>query len=819
MKSPPKPESLGVVGRSARDLRWGVPVLILWLALGLRLLRLGEANLWWDEALAVWATRKSLLGVTLWTAGDVHPPLYFWLLWFWVRLVGEGPFALRTFSALLGVLAVAVVYNLGYWIGRPTGRAPLIGGLAAALTALARFHVWWSQELRMYVLAGLLGMLSLSLCLRWLRAEEQRADGVAGRSPIWLLLLCGLSAIGALYTIFLSAAFVLVENLLVLAVLLRSRAPLRCGILFLKWIAVQLLILLVLAGWLALSWGRMRTWSVSAPMSPSLFMRLYATLLTTGVSVDIGRYTWAGILPLAILALGLACWAWPRQGADGRARRETTGEALSVWALLLTTLLSAALIYLASIPRGLFYTPRIEARYFVPFAPAFWLLLAWSVARIGTRWRIGGRLCGAALVLLWALFLPGHYSDRFPRDELQTLVRTILSQARPGDAVLLDSGGRYPIFSYYYEGAGGPARLSQEMQRPPMLTVSRREEKISPEEVDQALTEIAKAHRRIWLAEVDVQLTDPERLVACWLEARYPKVLAQGYGANTLSLFDPDGQPPHLAPDYKPQHPLDVPAGMGGRLRGWELPLTTIGPQRTAYISLLWEQLPQEAVTLALRNARGQVLLARTLEPQGAGALQRQRFDFPVYAATPSGRYDIVLQPAPATGEVLGSLRIIGTEPPPRSRIVVPVGVRLGEGILLEGYRLRREGHWGLSGARPGERLVLDLHWRAERRPDRDYTVFAHLLGTAHNPRTQGPVWGQHDSQPLEGGWPTTQWLVGETVVDRHLIPIEEGAPAGVYRLEVGMYTWEDGKRLAITALDGQPVGDHVLLETPVEIE
>ena len=570
---------------------------------------------------------------------------------------------------------------------------------------------------------------------------------------------------------------------------------------------------------------------LAKPMTrPQLVVGKYLGLVLT-LAINLSAMTAALYAVLALDAAMTPDWiqrTWEAPALDAAMLKAVLliGGQLAIVtaiALLFSTfsspLLSAALIYLASIPRGLFYTPRIEARYFVPFAPAFWLLLAWSVARIGTRWRIGGRLCGAALVLLWALFLPGHYSDRFPRDELQTLVRTILSQARPGDAVLLDSGGRYPIFSYYYEGAGGPARLSQEMQRPPMLTVSRREEKISPEEVDQALTEIAKAHRRIWLAEVDVQLTDPERLVACWLEARYPKVLAQGYGANTLSLFDPDGQPPHLAPDYKPQHPLDVPAGMGGRLRGWELPLTTIGPQRTAYISLLWEQLPQEAVTLALRNARGQVLLARTLEPQGAGALQRQRFDFPVYAATPSGRYDIVLQPAPATGEVLGSLRIIGTEPPPRSRIVVPVGVRLGEGILLEGYRLRREGHWGLSGARPGERLVLDLHWRAERRPDRDYTVFAHLLGTAHNPRTQGPVWGQHDSQPLEGGWPTTQWLVGETVVDRHLIPIEEGAPAGVYRLEVGMYTWEDGKRLAITALDGQPVGDHVLLETPVEIE
>jgi len=75
---------------------WLTPTLILILALGLRLYRLADANLWWDEALAIWAVRKGLAGVTLWTAGDVHPPLYFWSLWGWVQLFGESTFAMRS---------------------------------------------------------------------------------------------------------------------------------------------------------------------------------------------------------------------------------------------------------------------------------------------------------------------------------------------------------------------------------------------------------------------------------------------------------------------------------------------------------------------------------------------------------------------------------------------------------------------------------------------------------------------------------------------------------------------------------------------------
>jgi len=60
--------------------RYALPCVVL-LALALRLYRLGAANLWWDEALAVWAVRQGLTGVTLWTASDVNPPLFLWALW------------------------------------------------------------------------------------------------------------------------------------------------------------------------------------------------------------------------------------------------------------------------------------------------------------------------------------------------------------------------------------------------------------------------------------------------------------------------------------------------------------------------------------------------------------------------------------------------------------------------------------------------------------------------------------------------------------------------------------------------------------------
>jgi len=54
---------------------------LLVIAYALRVYRLGDQNVWWDEGLAVWAVRQPLAAATAWTASDVHPPLFFWMLW------------------------------------------------------------------------------------------------------------------------------------------------------------------------------------------------------------------------------------------------------------------------------------------------------------------------------------------------------------------------------------------------------------------------------------------------------------------------------------------------------------------------------------------------------------------------------------------------------------------------------------------------------------------------------------------------------------------------------------------------------------------
>ena len=46
----------------------------------------------------------------------------------------------------------------------------------------------------------------------------------------------------------------------------------------------------------------------------------------------------------------------------------------------------------------------------------------------------------------------------------------------------------------------------------------------------------------------------------------------------------------------------------------------------------------------------------------------------------------------------------------------------------------------------------------------------------------------QHDGDPGGGYTPTTRWMQGELVPDRHRLALPEGLPPGSYALRAGMY-------------------------------
>ena len=86
----------------------------------------------------------------------------------------------------------------------------------------------------------------------------------------------------------------------------------------------------------------------------------------------------------------------------------------------------------------------------------------------------------------------------------------------------------------------------------------------------------------------------------------------------------------------------------------------------------------------------------------------------------------------------------------------------------------------------------VTLHWLALREMGQNYRAFVHLLGP------DGAVIAQHDGDPVGGYTPTTRWRPGEIIVDRHIISLPEGLPAGEYSLRGGLYQVEPLRNLTV---------------------
>ena len=770
---------------------------IVWLAFALRVFRLGDANVWWDEGLAMWAVRKSFWETTRWTACDVHPPLYFWTLWPWTRLVGYSEFAARFITVMVGLLTVALLVPLGKRLG-----GWQLGLLAAGLLAVARFHVWWSQEMRMYALAALLHVAALLALTRWWETRSRRA---------WLAYV--LTTTAGLYTIYLSAVMLVVHNLWVggqwvvgwwrnrQSPIVNRQSPIvnRQSSIFnplFPWIAAQLVILALFIPWFAFAAGCMSSWSVAEPVNYPFVLQLQATLLTLGISTNLDA-----VLPL-VVALTLLLGA----GVVVLARRRETRPYVAL--LLLVLALPSLVIFALALPRGLFYNPRIEARYFLPFAPPVYLLFAWGLLALARWRRLVGVLALGGVLTAFAWSLPQQYADRYLRDDLQGMVQALRAYARPTDRVVLVSGDRYPIFLYYYD------RLMPD-DRPAVEQVPRGAAKLAPDNVDRELSRVTRNQDRVWLAWVNGPLQDPQELAPAWLQQRYKTSLSYGFAHNSLTLFTPDGAPPPL--EQGPTSPLgEFYSSDQPLVQGYDLPTREYGPGDTLRLGLYWwgpawqgviRLVPQASTSdgVPTRVSRPIVLPAG----RGRAGPSRVQVELPIIPWLAPGSYQFEL----VAGEgrtSFGRFTVRGTPASGPATPATPLDARLGEGVRLPGLNLVNEHGTVVTQLRPGTTIYADLFWQADATVPTDLTVFVHLLGNQFNPATGGPVWAGHDSPPAGGQYPTSWWTAGVSLRDRHPLELPADLPPGDYQLEIGLYDAQ-GERLPTAGAQADPAQRRIL--------
>jgi mannosyltransferase len=150
-------------------------LLILIAAFILRIYRLDHESLWLDEThsmmqsdpfISSWQQMFQYLGY------DQHPPLFYILERCFLTIFKSGndpEFIGRILPAIFGVLSVWAVYLLGREILNGT-----LGLIAAAITCVNYFNLWYSQEIRDYILVFLTTTLSYVYFIRLIRSRRSR---------------------------------------------------------------------------------------------------------------------------------------------------------------------------------------------------------------------------------------------------------------------------------------------------------------------------------------------------------------------------------------------------------------------------------------------------------------------------------------------------------------------------------------------------------------------------------------------------------------------------------------------------------------------
>jgi mannosyltransferase len=422
---------------AARGLARPAAIVGLLSALGFALrLAVAHQSLFADELSTYWIITAHGLGGVLSTVhsnAEITPPLYFVASWLTTQ-ISHSPELVRLPSLVVGTATIPLVYLVGV---RTVGKAAAV--VAAAIASCAPFMVYYSTEARGYgVMMGFTLLSTLALLLA--------VD--SGRARWWIVY--GAASLGAAYSHY-TCFFVLAAQLLWLvwahpgarrpALLANAGAAL----LYLPWITGLV------------NDFTSPTGKILSALSPfdAHSVRIVLEHWTVGYpySTVAGLTELPGKPALVLLAVGLVL------GAAGLVRTLAgaglTGLARMDRGLLLVLLLFVS-VPLAEAAVSAVSTHLFAVRNLAAAWPPMALLLGALCAAAGPRLRY------AAALLVIATFAIGGVkmlSQRYERPHFREAAAFVNSHARPGDAVIDDTGLLSPGPVSGYDAAGGRQSL------------------------------------------------------------------------------------------------------------------------------------------------------------------------------------------------------------------------------------------------------------------------------------------------------------------------------------------------------------------------
>jgi hypothetical protein len=456
------------------------------------------SQLWLDEALTVDISRLPISQIPHALRLDGAPPLFYFLLHFWMLPFGTSNLAVRSLSGVIGLVNLPLAFLAGEKIGARSWRSSVevteddrargrvAGWTVMLLLATSPFTVYYDTESRMYALVILLvttGLLSFLSLLA--RPRLLAAAGVAASAALLLY-----TQYWALYLLAVVGAGLVVSAIWG-PVGYRRACRYAIGALVVGG--------LCFVPWLPTFWFQLHhtgtPWATPADWTALVFTftQFAGGNSTPGRALGIVLFF---LVMLALFGAPVVGGRGSRVELDLRTRR---GVRLLMAIVVATLVLAVALGKLT----GSAFADRYTA---VVVLPAL-LVVAYGVTTIGSR---TARVVVTGLAVGLGLFaaVPNAYISRTQAGQVATY---ILQRARPGDVVAYCPDQLGPSVSRVIGGRGGLAQVTYPRETGPAFVDWVDYAKVNgaghPARFARFVSDLAGPHHTVWYVSAPGYLT------------------------------------------------------------------------------------------------------------------------------------------------------------------------------------------------------------------------------------------------------------------------------------------------------------------------
>jgi mannosyltransferase len=392
----------------------------------LRLHGLDRTSIWNDEAASWNMARHPFWTMISEQSGDYNTPLFDIILYAMIHLFGDSETILRLPSAILGIANVYLLYRLGTVLWDR-----LTGVFAAALLTVSGFHLWYSQEARMYALfSATATAFALASVLFVTAPSRTRA------------VFCGIAGVALLYShTYGPLVWIAIDGVIAMALLTRAGWIAVDGR---TWLMIQAIVGLSFLPWVAVLVGQLH----------HVLQGFWIPFPTPGFLYWTFNSIAGGTAMLGCLAL-LILLSFMPVAEDGQSPSERYIQ-FAFWPRLRIVLgwrnillLSWALVpFLIEYVVSVVGRPVMVSNYLISSLPPILLLAARGL----TVLRFNRLVLTGAVVILLACALPGAYASLVvnQREDFRAAVATFSSRFQASDQILFASPGARNAFAYYY---------------------------------------------------------------------------------------------------------------------------------------------------------------------------------------------------------------------------------------------------------------------------------------------------------------------------------------------------------------------------------